>query len=160
MHILQDAIDQCLNDLPNRAFTALIEKKLAEQGIRLSLRQRKFLIEKLKQGGIDTIRFRNWKFWQDRHVALELTPDDSKQVEQKFAEFAEKTLPTLINSMTRDLAAKILTDLRRTWPAYSRKESKQLVAFRRRLYPWSSFVCRPKVRPQRPRRRTNFRNAL
>jgi hypothetical protein len=43
MRILQDAIEGALHDLPERALAALIEKKLAAQGVTLSQRQRKRL---------------------------------------------------------------------------------------------------------------------
>ena len=36
MRILQDAIEGALRDLPEQALAALIEKKLAAQGVKLS----------------------------------------------------------------------------------------------------------------------------
>jgi hypothetical protein len=49
-----------LHDLPEHALAALIEKKLAAQGVTLSERQRKRLTRKLMRGDADNIRLWNW----------------------------------------------------------------------------------------------------
>ncbi len=134
MRILQDAIEGALHDLPERALAALIEKKLAAQGVTLSARKRKLLTRKLMQGYTDNIRLWNWKLWDSRHVTLEFTPADVEQIEKNFTEFADKRLPSLIQSVSDDLARKILSDLTRRWPAYSRQQNRDLAGFRKRLY--------------------------
>ena len=70
MRTLQDAIEAVLQGLPEQALTVLIEKKLADQGVKLSARQRKLLTRHIMKGGKDTFRLRNWKWWDRRHVKL------------------------------------------------------------------------------------------
>src|ERR1039457_6403912 len=115
MRILQDAIDGVLRDVPELALSALIEKKLAEQGVRLSARQRKLLTRSIMQGDTETVRLWNWnwKWWDHRHVTLEFTSEDAVQIEKNFTEFADERLPDLIQSVIDDLARDILADLKR-----------------------------------------------
>ena len=134
MRILQDAIEEFLQDLPEQALAALIEKKLTAQGVKLSARQRKLLTRRLMEDNTDTIRLWNWKWWRDQNVALEFTQEDIEQIEQNFTEFADKRLPDVLESATNELAHKTLADLKRRWPAYSREQRRELAAFRKRLY--------------------------
>ncbi len=120
MRILQDAVEEFLQDLPEQALAALIAKKLTAQGVELSARQRRLLTRKLMEGDTDTLRPWNWKWWDNRNVTLEFTEKDVEQIGQNFAEFADKRLPDLLESATHDLARKILADLKRRWRAYSR----------------------------------------
>jgi hypothetical protein len=134
MRILQDAIDEFLQDLPEQALAALIEKKLTAQGVKLSARQRKLLTRRLMEDTPDTIRFRNWKWWENQNVTLEFTQEDVEQIERNFTEFADNRLPDVLDSATHELAHKTLTDLKRRWPAYSRKQRGELATFRKHLY--------------------------
>jgi hypothetical protein len=134
MRILQDAIEGALYDLPEQALAALIEKKLAAQGVTLSARHRKLLTRKLMQGYTDNIRLWNWKLWDNRHVTLEFTPADVEQIEKSFTVFADKRLPDLIQSVSDDLSRNILSDLTRRWPPYCRQQNRDLAGFRKRLY--------------------------
>jgi Family of unknown function (DUF5677) len=136
MRILQDAIDGVLQDLPELALSALIEKKLAEQGVRLSARQRKLLTRSIMQGDTETVRLWNWnwKWWDHRRVTLEFTSEDALQIEKNFTEFADERLPDLIQSVIDDLARDILADLKRRWPTESRQQRRDLIGFRKRLY--------------------------
>jgi len=134
MRILQDAIEKFLQDLPEQALAALIEKKLTAQGVKLSARQRKLLTRKLMESDADNLRLWNWKWWDHRHITLEFTQEDIDQIGQNFTEFADKRLPQVLESATYDLAGKILADLKRRWPAYSREQRRDLSTFRKRLY--------------------------
>jgi hypothetical protein len=136
MRILQDAIDGVLQDLPEQALSALIEKKLAEQGVRLSARQRKLLTRSIVQGDTETVQLWNWNWnwWDHRHVTLEFTSEDAEQIEKNFTEFADERLPELIQSVIDDLARDILADLKRRWPTESRQQRRDLIGFRKRLY--------------------------
>jgi len=64
MRILQDAIEEFLQDLPEQALAALIEKKLTAQGVKLSPRQRKLLTRRLMEG-TETFRLWDWKSWEN-----------------------------------------------------------------------------------------------
>ncbi len=59
MRILQDAIEEALHGLPQQALAALIEKKLAAQGVTLSARQRKLLTRKHLLGDLASSRVRS-----------------------------------------------------------------------------------------------------
>jgi Family of unknown function (DUF5677) len=135
MKILHDAIEGALlKELPEQALTILIEKKLADQGVRLSARQRKLLTRHIMKGGKDTFRLRNWKWWDHRHVKLEFTPQDAEQIAEKFTEFIENRLPDLIRTATEDMSRDVLADLKRRWRAESRRQRRELAGFRKRLY--------------------------
>src|SRR5664279_2734188 len=96
MRIFQDAIEGVLQGLPEQALTILIEKKLAAQGVKLSIRQRKLLTKQIMKGGKDTFRLQAWKWWDHRHLTLEFTPEDVEQIGKKFTEVIENRLPDLI----------------------------------------------------------------
>ena len=134
MRILQDAIEGVLQGLPKQTLASLIEKKLAAQGVKLSTRQRELLAKQIMQGGKDTFRLRTWKWWDRRHVTLEFTPQDIEQIERKFTEVVENRLPDLIQTATEDMSRDVLAYLKRTWPAESRLQRRELAGFRKRLY--------------------------
>lgn len=134
MRILQDAIEGVLQSLPEQALTALIEKKLAAQGVTLSKRQRELLTRHIMKGGKDTFRLQNWKWWDRRHVKLEFTPEDAEQIEKKVTGVIEDRLPELIRTVTEDLSCDVLADLKRRWRAESRRQRAELAGFRKRLY--------------------------
>lgn len=134
MRILQDAFEGALQDFPEQALTALIEKKLAAQGVKLSERQRKLLTRNITQGDTEKVRLWHWKWWDHRHVNLEFTPEDAEQIAENFTEFVDKRMPDLLRSVTYDLARNIMVDLKRRWPAESRQQRRDLAGFRKRLY--------------------------
>jgi hypothetical protein len=134
MRILQDAIEGALQDLPEQALSALTERKLAEQGVKLSARQRKLLTKSIMQGDTETVRLWGWKGWDHRHVTVQFTSEDAEQVEKKFTEFIEKRLLDLVQTVTEDLSQAILADLKRRWRAESLRQRRELAGFRKRLY--------------------------
>lgn len=111
----------------------MIEKKLTEQGVKLTKRQRELLIRQIKDGN-DTFCLQSWKWWDRRHATLEFTQQDIGEIEQKVAEFAENRLPGLIRETVTDLSRDILADLKRKWGAESRRQRRELTGFRKRLY--------------------------
>jgi hypothetical protein len=134
MRILQDAIDETLQRLPEQALSILIEQKLAAEGITLATRERELLTKTILQCSKDTLHLKRWKWWEHRKVTLDVTPQDVEQIAQKFTQVLEECLPDLLRTATLDLAREILADLKRKWRAESRRERRELTGFRKRLY--------------------------
>jgi hypothetical protein len=102
MRILQDAIEQTLHCLPAQAATALIGKKLAAQGVKLSGRELDRLTDQMLEGTSDTFRLHRWKWWEQReNVGLEFTPEDIGQIEHTSTDFVENHLPKIIQKGER-----------------------------------------------------------
>jgi hypothetical protein len=129
MRILQDAIEGVLQNLPKQALTVLIEKKLAAHGVKLSTRQRELLTRHIMKGGEGTFRLPNWKWWDRRHVKLELTSEDAEQIGKGISRVIENSLPNLIRTATEDLSRDILADLKGKWRAESRQQGQELAGF-------------------------------
>jgi Family of unknown function (DUF5677) len=134
MRILQDAIEKALQGLPEQGLSALIEKKLAAQGVKLSTRERELLTKQVMQGSKDTFHLQVWKWWDRRQLTIQVTPQDVEQITQKFTDFLENRLPDLIETAVSDLSCSILADLKRKWRAESRRQHREMAGFRRRLY--------------------------
>ena len=66
MRILQDAIEETLHGLPLQAATALIGKKLAAQGEKLSPRELDRLMDQIRNGSSDTFSLHRWKWWEQQ----------------------------------------------------------------------------------------------
>lgn len=134
MKILHGALERALQDLPNQFLLELVAKKLSLQGIKLSARDRKRLAKRLSKGTFGTFRVGNLNFWDRRHLKLEFTPEEIEQAGQKFTEFIEGRLPDVILASADDLSQKILTHLKRRWPAEARRQRRQLAGFSKRLH--------------------------
>jgi hypothetical protein len=134
VRILHNALEHSLQGMPNLFLVQLIEKKLASHGISLSTRERKLLIRKIQTGKLVTFRVRHGTSADEQPLQIEFTPDELRQAEQKFSEFAKTKLPDVISASTDDLSRKILGDLKRKWQAESRRQKRYFSAFSKRLY--------------------------
>jgi hypothetical protein len=135
MRILQDAIEQTLHCLPAQAATALIGKKLAAQGVKLSYRELDRLTDQILKGTSDTFRLHRWKWWEQReNVGLEFTPEDIGQIEHTSTDFVENHLQKIIQKASADLSRTILSDLKGKWSAEARRQRRETAGFRSRLY--------------------------
>ncbi len=133
MRILQDALNEALQGLPEEVLSACITRILAAQGVRLSARERKLLTKRVLQGQ-DTFFLKRRCWWGHRQVTLDFTSQDAERIGQKFTDFIENRLPDLIETATGDLSWKILADIKRKWRAESRRQRLELAGFRKRLY--------------------------
>jgi hypothetical protein len=102
--------------------------------VKISAGRRKQLTKEIIEGATDGLHLRTWRWWDDRKVLLEFTPKDIQELEQNFTEFADRRLPEILESLTRDLASKVLADLKRRWPPYSQQQRCELGGFQKRLY--------------------------
>jgi hypothetical protein len=134
MRILQDTLEKTLHSLPVEAASALIVKKLAAQGLKLSTRQLDLLKEHVIRGGSDTLLLQSWRWWEQGHVTLEFTPEDIEHIERTFKDFVENHLPELIQKAAADLSRSILANLKKRWRAESRRLGRDSAGFRKRLY--------------------------
>jgi hypothetical protein len=132
--ILHGALEQALQDLPNKFLLELVAKKLSLKGIKLSTRDRKRLAKRLSKGIFGTFRVGNFNFWDHRHLKIEFTPEEIEQAGQKSTEFIEGRLPEVILASADDLSQKILADLKRRWPAEARRQRQQSAGFSKRLH--------------------------
>jgi len=133
MKILQDAIDETMRGLPDQVLTGFIERKLVAQGVTLSRRERELLTNAVREGK-ETFLLKRWNWGEHRQVTLEFTPQDIEEIEHKFANFLNRHLPRMIETVTADFSQKILADLKRKWRAESRQQRRDLSGFKKRLY--------------------------
>jgi hypothetical protein len=110
-----------------------VANKLAAQGIKLSAGERKKLNRFIKEGRKDTFRTNRWKFWDQRQIHVDFTPEEIKQAEQKLADFIDNNLNGLVRSVASDISGKILGDLKRKWRAESRRQKREASGFAQRL---------------------------
>jgi hypothetical protein len=129
-----------LEDPPNQALPALVKTKLEEYGLKLSPRQIEELTERLLKRGEAVYRFQNWRWWDDRNVELEFTPQGVDQMIQRLTDFVEEQMPVLLQNIAEQQSQTVLIDLKRKWPAESRLQKKEILAFRKRLHArWKSL---------------------
>lgn len=133
MKILQEAMEQVLQELPQQVLLRLVAEKLAEQGVKLSKSQNEDLAKQLREGK-DTFRIGRWNWWDLRRIKLEFTPQDVKKAKDRFTDFLKTALPDLIKVAISDTAAAIFADLKRKWRAESRRQHREVTGFTKRLY--------------------------
>jgi Family of unknown function (DUF5677) len=132
VQILQEALESAVQEIPNQFLAQFIVNKLASKGITLSLRERQRLAKRVRAGGTDTFRLRRSS--NKRIIQIDFTADDALEAEHRFAEFIEAKLPDLVIASAEKISKKILDDLKRTWRTESRRQKRDLSAFRERLY--------------------------
>ena len=110
----------------------MVSKKIADQGITLTARQRKTLKKQLANGNYSQLRIDSWRFWDRRIVQVEFTDRDLATIEAAHAQWVDE-LPQFLESMSETLAPKILATLMRNWPAQARHQHRLTKGFRRRL---------------------------
>jgi uncharacterized protein DUF5677 len=132
MKVLQDAMDRTVGELPQQLLSELLAHKLEAHGVKLSPRQRKSLAKRIMSGEGKYVH-EGWKWWDRRHVNVELTAADIERMESKTDEFA-KRLPGLIEELTDKVSTRMLAELKRRWPKQSLVERHRQAGFRKRLY--------------------------
>jgi len=134
VQILQKAVERAVQEIPNQFLVQLIANKLAAKGITLSARERQLLFTRVRAGVPNTFRIRRRGLSEKKPIHIEFTPDDVQRAEQRFGEFIETKLPDLILASTDKISKKILSDLKHKWRAESRRQKRDISAFRSRLY--------------------------
>jgi Family of unknown function (DUF5677) len=110
----------------------LLVKKLRGVGVTLSERQRKELLKRLRAADYARLQVGSWKFWQRKSIELEITESDVEELGRSTDAFLER-LPTLVESMSDDLASQILNRLHKRWARQARHEQRIERGFRKRL---------------------------
>jgi hypothetical protein len=129
---LNQALHEALLNAPYEAFANIVAAKLASQGVTLTSRERRRLVEHLKSNAVESFQFRNWRWWEKRSIKIEVTAE-IEALHASFTEFLENHLPQLIESTADDLSASILKTLNRTWLAQDRADRHDIRGFQRRL---------------------------
>jgi hypothetical protein len=143
MDTLGQALHEVLRNAPYEAFAEIVVTKLAGQGVTLTTRERRRLVEHLKSNAVEVFQFRNWRWWEKRSIKIEVTAEEVKALHAGFTEFLEDHLPEMIESTADDLSASILKTLNRRWPAEYRAESREMRGFQRRLHQrWGGAIDR------------------
>src|SRR6266849_1079146 len=143
MDSLHKVLHEVLQNAPYEAFAELISTKLSGKGITLTPGERRRVARHLKSNAAENLQFRNWQWWDRRHVAIEVTPEEVEALHVRFTEFLEHKLPEIIASTAEDFSARILKTLNRRWPAQSRAEDHELRGFKRRLHQrWGGSINR------------------
>jgi hypothetical protein len=141
MRVIQDAVDAVLKGLPDQFMCHLIAEKIETQGITLSRRQQKLLLQHVRSRKGESFRIDGWKFWNRRKVQVKFTPEEIEQSADKFSDFIKEKLPDIVLNATEEFSKKVLADLKRKWPAESRRQRKQGTGFGKRLYlRWGSSI--------------------
>jgi len=133
MDTLHSSVDKLLSDLPLQLVAQLIVEKLDAQGVTLSDRERSQLEQHLREERSGVLRLRSWKWWERKEVTLQLTAQDSKELESRFTTFLERRLPSILTAIIGELATTMQSGLNEKWPAESRRQKRDTAGFRQRL---------------------------
>jgi hypothetical protein len=112
--------------------TEILCTKIGEKGVTLTSRQRRSLRDKIAGGKYSNIKIDPWKFWQGQRINIEINRDDVKAIEDSFEKWVEH-LPSLIETLSDELAVSFLETLKNQWPKRARYERHQQKTFRTRL---------------------------
>ena len=133
MGILQKTLEEALQDIPDKFLAAVVEKKLAAQGIKLSSRERKLLANLLRTGGVNDFTFRRWRFWDRKRITIEFSDEESDGLVKKVKAFISSELPRVYEATADEIYKHTLAVLNRRWPAQSRRTRRERDGFRNRL---------------------------
>jgi len=131
MQALHKALEDALGKSPETVFEELLARKLKVHGIQLSRRQRRRLREKILRGDSKTFHLRPWRFWDNRQILIEFTPEEIQEFGDRFV--AEQ-LPQVIEALNSELASRILALLKRRWRREWRQQRRELANFQRHLH--------------------------
>jgi hypothetical protein len=134
MDTLQKLLNEILLNAPYEAVADMIAVKLAERGITLTSRERLRLIAHVKAGSSENFTTRKWRWWDTRHVGIEITEAEIDSLHTRFTDFLENRFPDLLQSIVADLAERMLPTLNREWPAQARSTARELRGFEKRLH--------------------------
>ena len=132
MNTLHDTMTKALTGLLPQLVTELLARRAAEEGVALTARQTKAIESRIAAQDFSGFTFRNWKWWEQKNVHIELTTEDITHIERKFERVVE-LLPDLITSESDLLASNILDSLKTKWKSEARRQEKELRGFRDRL---------------------------
>lgn len=130
---LQKALEEALAGAPYEFAAETVAEKLAAAGGELTALERKQLVSYLKTGAGGSSRFERSVSPDDEDVRIEITEADIEVIHDRFDEFLSQKLPDLVNSMSEDLADRILLTLHRGWEKESRRQQRERRGFEKRL---------------------------
>ncbi|MFC2078928.1 DUF5677 domain-containing protein [Candidatus Bipolaricaulota bacterium] len=133
MDSLQKTFDECLKDMPNQLAAVAIARRAKAQGVKLSKRELKRVVEHLGAGKAGTIRLYRWPWWKSETIELDITDKDWGQVENSVSETLDDDVAKMIDSVVDATSEAVLSSLRRTWPKESRLQERERRRFRKRL---------------------------
>jgi len=140
---LQEVLSQVLSETPYHLLIDIIAEKAAANGLVLSARERRQLMAHLQSETNSTIYFRRWNWWTNRTLNIQITDGEAQRIENRITGFIETELPALIEPITEDLSATILTTLNARWNVESRAQRRVINDFRKRLYGrWGQAIDR------------------
>lgn len=117
MKVLQEVLDKAISDLPEQLVADLLERKLAEQGVRLSRRQCEAMAQRVLKEEIDALELPWWRFWQYRrfrvpkNLLVTFTEEDSEKILAVLKELSEKTMPDIARSLIEEEPERFLAVL-------------------------------------------------
>jgi hypothetical protein len=118
---------QCKKIVPRLA-VEVISKKMAQQGVQLSKRQKESIATRLAESWSVNLKFHNWKFWDQRRVDLVLNKDDVDEIERQ-ALAATNRLEEIIWPLTEEISELLLDNLKQRSPKLLRKERQTKRSF-------------------------------
>lgn len=131
MRVLNDAIEEVAQHSIRECFGDFIIGKLKEQGVHLS-RAEVSQIRKWTIGiGLDSVSDDIFPL-RNRNVSFKFTDDDREELEEKYADIAEKCKKALDNVIEKS-AINIFTTLKRRWPKRLYRLKKEQKGFEYRL---------------------------
>ncbi|MFH0992494.1 MAG: DUF5677 domain-containing protein [bacterium] len=99
----------------------MITKKMAEQGVKLSKKQKELIATNLAENQNANLKFQNWKFWDRRHINIEITKEDVAEIENKSSDITARSTE-IIFSMIEKVSDIQLSKLKQRYKKISRKE--------------------------------------
>jgi hypothetical protein len=118
----------------------VISKKMADQGVKLSKKQTELIVNNLTENIPINFKFQRWKFWDQRHIHLELAKEDLAEIEKRASSITARS-KEIIWSLIEEVSPVFLSKLKGRYRKISRKESKVKKSFETHLFTlWKELI--------------------
>lgn len=129
MREIQEAIEQRLFAIPQIALGVLLQKKLKQHEVEISVEQAEQLAKEALNGSSHFAIPHSG----DTSLEIKITSEESEELVAKIEQFLEHGLEDVFLKVQAEVAPEFLRDLKKRWPAQRRWEADEIGRFRGRL---------------------------
>ena len=132
MRIINEEYKKYLHKLPEEYFQILLKKKLEEKGITVSPKELAQIAGNILNRKVNTFTINNWKWWEDKHIDLEISQDELNSTIINLDMVVDK-LPDIIEELSSTLSKTIRKSLQKDWNSQYKIQQKEKSGFEKRL---------------------------
>jgi hypothetical protein len=132
MNQLHDMFMNQLEKLVPELIAQTIGRKFAKLGISMSEADRRRLVAQILESKPGSFKFHKWRFWDNRSIDIDFTPEEIAEMESKSSAILEK-LPGVAMSAMNEITDHMVGVLKKRWPRQKRTEQRSLKTFRSNL---------------------------